>query len=505
LINSCKWDEMASRFISIWFRHLRTDWFSLREPALKLVPFVLRAPDHCRMMVVACNEHALTQGIIPGMVLADAKACNSNLEVRDDIADLAPRLLKRLAEWCIRFSPVVAVDLPDGLVIDATGCAHLWGDEMKYLSQIILKLEQRGYVVSAAIADTVGVAWGQARFGSTAIVPTGEHRAHLAELPPESLRLELSILVRLQKLGLRKVKQFFQMPRPALRRRFGTNFLMRLDQALGNQVEIVDPVIPLLPYRERLPCLEPMVTALAIEIALKELLEKICLRLQREGKGIRHCVLHCYRVDGKVVSVHIGTHRSTYQVTHLYKLFEPKLATIEPGWGIELFSLDATRVEPCDDLQASIWESQTERLSVLAALVDRIVNRAGEVVHRYVPAEHHWPERSLREAQSLEESSESVWRRSHLRPVYLLRTPERIEVSAPIPDYPPMLFRYRNVVHQVVKADGPERIEQEWWIVQGQHRDYYRVEDEAGNRYWLFRLGHYDDKTFQWFLHGYFA
>lgn len=496
---------MAARFISIWFRHLRTDWFSLREPTLKAVPFVLRAPDHGRMMVVACNEHAHQQGITPGMVLADARASVSNLEVRDDVADLAPRLLKRLAEWLYRFSPVVAVDLPDGLLIDATGCAHLWGGETTYLSAILHKLQERGYVVSASMGDTIGVAWGEARYGTTTIIPTGKLLEHLTKLPPESLRLDPSITARLHKLGLRKVKQFLHMPRPALRRRFGSQFLLRVDQALGHVAEVLDPVIPLLPYQERLPCLEPVVTAIAIEIALKEMVEKLCVRLQREGKGIRHCVLHCYRVDGKIETVQIGTHRATVHVVHLYKLFEPKLTTIEPAWGIELFSLEATRVEPCDDTQATLWESPTENLAVLAALVDRLVNRAGEVVHRYLPAEHHWPERSFRVAHSLEESAESLWQKAHLRPLQLLATPERIEVSAPIPDYPPMLFRHRGHVHQVVKADGPERIEQEWWIVQGQHRDYYRVEDEAGNRYWLFRLGHYDDKTYQWFLHGYFA
>jgi len=141
----------------------------------------------------------------------------------------------------------------------------------------------------------------------------------------------------------------------------------------------------------------------------------------------------------------------------------------------------------------------------ISELIDRLANKLGaENIHRYLPAEHYWPERSFKEA-SIHEPALVDWRRDQVRPMHVLPKPEPIEVMAPIPDYPPMLFRHQGKLHQIIKADGPERIEQEWWLQQGQHRDYYRVEDEQGNRYWLFRSGHYHDKIFQWFLHGYFA
>jgi protein ImuB len=277
--------------------------------------------------------------------------------------------------------------------------------------------------------------------------------------------------------------------------------------ALGQEIESIEPVQPIEPYQERLPCLEPIVTATGIEIALRQLLETLCLRLQQEEKGLRSAVFKGYRVDGKIEQVRIGTNRPTHHVTHLFKLFANKLSTIEPALGIELFVLEASKVDDHSSLQEKIWEGAGGLDDMrLSELIDRLANKVGvEAVHRYLPDEHYWPERSLKPTTSLQEQSITIWRMDKLRPLQLLSTPERIEVTAPIPDYPPMLFRYKGKVHQVVKADGPERIEQEWWIQEGQHRDYYRVEDEEGHRYWLFRLGHYHDKTYQWFIHGFFA
>jgi protein ImuB len=303
------------------------------------------------------------------------------------------------------------------------------------------------------------------------------------------------------------VRQFISMPRHSLRRRFGQHFLLRLDMALGKIEEFIEPVQPAEPYQERLPCMEPIATSTGIEVALKHLLETLCLRLFHEQKGLRSAIFKCYRVDGKIEKVNIGTIRPTHNVNHLFKLFETKLQTIEPALGIELFILEATGVEDHFSQQEKMWEEcgglEDERLS---ELMDRLAGKIGiQSIHRYIPDEHYWPERSFKPATSLQEKSTTGWSADKLRPLQLLPRPERIDVTAPIPDYPPMLFRYRGKLHKIVKADGPERIEQEWWLQQGQHRDYYRVEDDEGQRYWLFRSGHYDDKNFQWYLHGFFA
>jgi protein ImuB len=497
---------MAKRYVSIWFRYLTTDWFTLRQPPLKTLPFVLRASEHGRMIITAVNAIAEQQGITRGMALADARAMIPSLQVLDDKPDLSDKLLNRLAEWCIRFTPVVAKDPPDGLVLDATGCSHLWGGDIPYLQNIINKLYIRGYHVHAAMADTIGVAWGVARFGNTIVIERSKHIDALLHLPPQALRLEPEVVERLHKLGLHQVKQFIRMPRTSLRRRFGNHFMMRLVQALGQLDELLQPIeVPEL-YHERLPCLEPIVTAPGIEIALQQLLEKLCARLQREQKGLRKAILKCYRVDGKTEQVSIGTHLPSHHVEHLFKLFQLKLATIEPSLGIELFILEAPVVEDHYPQQEAMWQGTGGLHDVrLSELIDRLANKIGiHTIHRYLPDEHYWPERSFKAATSLLEKPTTYWPDTP-RPLQLLKVPERIDVSAPIPDYPPMLFRYKGKVITIAKADGPERIEQEWWLQQGEHRDYYRVEDEAGNRYWLFRLGHYHEKIYQWFIHGFFA
>lgn len=499
---------MSKRYVSIVFRYLATDWFTLHQPQLKALPLVLRAPSRGRMIITAANAIAERKGVHTGMVLADARAVLPDLQVRDDQPKLITRLLEKIAAWCIRFTPIAAIDAPDGLLLDVSGCTHLWGGDERYAADIKAKLNDKGYEVAIAMADTIGAAWALARFGKNErIIQSGAHIEALMPLPPEALRLEAESIARLHKLGLHQVKQFIRMPRASLRKRFGTHFILQLDRALGQAIETITPVKPVEPYQERLPCLEPISTATGIEIALKQLLETLCLRLRQEQRGLRTAVFKSYRVDGKLEEISISTGRPSYSVLHLYKLFETKLPTIEPALGIELFVLEATKVEEHMPAQEKMWQGSAGLEDMrLSELIDRLSNRVGsQSVHRYLPDEHYWPERSFKLSTSLQEQPATTWRADRLRPLQVLHRPEKIDVSAPIPDYPPMLFRYQGKVHQIVKADGPERIEQEWWLQQGQHRDYYRVEDEEGHRYWLFRLGHYDDKTFQWFLHGFFA
>jgi protein ImuB len=401
------------------------------------------------------------------------------------------------------------MDAPGGLLLDVTGCAHLWGGEKFYLAEISKRLTAFGYDVRVAMADTIGAAWAHARFGKGAAnIEQGKQSKALLPLPAAAIRIQPEVNQRLEKLGLREISSFINMPRPSLRRRFGEELLQRLDQALGTRVEEVIPLHPVEIYQERLPCLEPIVTATGIEIALKRLLDALCQRIQKEEKGLRVAWLKCYRVDGKIEQLKIGTNRPSSNPVHLFKLFENKIDTIEPALGIELFILEAPQVEDTVIVQDQLWLDKSGLANTeLAELLDRIEGKIGPGhIQRFVPAEHYWPERSFALASSIDETIQSSWKVDRPRPLQLLSKPELIEVTAPIPDYPPMLFRYRGKLHKIAKADGPERIEQEWWLQQGQHRDYYAVEDEEGQRYWLFRLGHYDAaKTYQWFMHGFFS
>ncbi|RYG21321.1 MAG: DNA polymerase Y family protein [Chitinophagaceae bacterium] len=500
---------MKRRYMTIWFRHLLADRMSLRKPELKDKSFVFKSIIRNRVVVSAGNNNAQLQGISVGMPLADALAILPDLEVFQENPKQHERLLKALGEWCIRYTPAVAVDLPDGLILDISGCTHLWGGEAGYYKEIINRLRKLGYDVRGAIADTIGTARAIARYGNISpIIKCNQQRDALLPLNPAALQLENATLHKLNKLGLNTIGSFISMPRSVLRRRFGDNMLMKIAQALGNEEEQITPLHIPQPFEQRLPGLEPIKTATGIEIAIKKLLELLCKQLNAEGMGLRSATLKCYRIDGKIINTDIGTNMPNSNPGHLFKLFELKIAAIAPGMGIELFVMEATKVEELNPFQESLWQKEGGlKDSGLAELLDRLAGKLGtSVIHRYLPQARYWPERSVKSVASLNEKLEIAWRNDRPRPVQLLGAPEPIEVTAPIPDYPPMLFRYKGLTHKIKKADGPERIEREWWLDEGQHRDYYTVEDEAGKRYWLFRSGHYNgEKPSGWFIHGFFA
>jgi protein ImuB len=499
---------MEKRFMALWFCRLKTDWKILRQPEFADIPFVFAMPDHNRIIITALNAIAQAEGLQVGMRVADAKAITPSIKVLNDIAGREIKLLSAIGEWCIRYSPAVAVDLPDGLILNISGCCHLWGDEAAYLNEVVQRFQSKGYTVKAAIADTIGTAWAMARFSlANMIVPVKEHKQALMKLPPAALRIEQPILERLHKLGFNKISAIMQIPRSELRRRFGDGLILRLMQALGEIEEYMPLVKEPEPYQERLPSMEPIRTRTGIEIAIRQLLERLTARLASEGKGIRTAILSTYRIDGKVQQVSIGTHKATYQVEHLFKLFELRIEEIEPDLGIELFVIDAPKVEEVVIPQQVIWKGKPKlEDSGIAELLDRLAGKVGtQAIHRYLPQEHYWPERSIANSINVQEKPQTFWRTDVQRPTQILSQPQLIEVSAPIPDYAPMLFRYNGHVHHIKRSDGPERIEREWWLEKGEHRDYYIVEDQQGFRYWVFRSGHYGQRQNQWYIHGFFA
>jgi protein ImuB len=490
---------------AIWFPHLMTDWMLRRQPGLKDQPFVLAGTEKGRRVVQAVNRVARERGAFTGMVVPDCRAMVPDVQVFDCEEGQREKILNALAEWCIRYTPLVALD-GDGLILDASGCTHLWGGEEGYLREIHERFRNFGYHLRTGMTDTIGCAWAVCHFGKNAtIVPEGKQANALSSLPPAALRLEAATVERLEKLGLKTIGTFMSMPRVALRRRFGQHLLTRLDQALGAEMEMMTPVQPPSPYEERLQCMDPVRTAPGIEVALKTLLEILCQRLNHEGKGLRKCELKCYRLDGNIQKIETGTNRPTRNVSHLFKLLEIKISQIDPDLGIELFILEAPVVEDLSNAQDALWSVSSANETAVAELADKIIGKIGsEAIRRYLPDEHYWPERSVKAVVSLTEKSACLWRTDLPRPIHLLPVPEAIEVSVPMPDYPPLLFYYQGMLHTVKKADGPERIEQEWWIREGLFRDYYCVEDEKGARYWIFRAGDYNSGVPKWYLHGFF-
>ena len=495
-----------ARIVVIWLPQLMTDSVLRRQPELKDLPFVLANNEKGRRVVKSVNTVAQQKGVFTGMVVADCRALVPELQILDYDEARSKKLIMALAEWCLRYTPFVSAS-EDVLILDASGCPHLWGGEQGYLRDIHKRFKNFGYHVRIGMADTIGCAWAVCHYGKNgSIIAEGKQADAISTLPSAALRLEKTAWEKLDKLGLKTIGSFMTMPRTALRRRFGQGLLKRLDQALGAEMEMITPIKPPSPFEERLPSLEPIRTAAGIEIAIKNLLETLCERLTKESKGLRKCELRCYRIDGNIQKIDIGTNRPTRNLIHLFKLFELKINQIEPDLGIELFILEAPIVEDLLSSQDALWAMSSANEAAVAELVDKLAGKIGSnAISRYLPAEHYWPERSIKKTTSLTEKSDAEWKTNLPRPLHLLSKPEVIEVSVPMPDYPPLLFYYKGIRHTVKKADGPERIEQEWWVQDGLYRDYYCVEDEKGARYWLFRSGDYNSGNPKWFIHGFFA
>lgn len=499
---------MTRRYVSLWFKHLVTDWLARRDPALASIPFVICRPERGRTIIVQANSVAEDSGVTIGMALPDARALLPQIENFDDKPGFAQQLLDQLAEWAIRYTPGVQVTGDDGFLLDITGCAHLRGGEHAYLRDMVVRLRSAGIESRGAMADTMGAAWAIARYGTEKpiIEPVKQAQA-IKLLPPEALRIDPATVERLEQLGIRRIDDLQKLPRAALNRRFGPALTLRLCQALGEAPEAFVPRRLLEPYQERLTCSDGIATADGIAKALHHLLAKLCDRLAHENKGLRGLCFESYRLDGVRQELSVGTNRPVRNANHLFKLLENKLDTIEPALGIEVFTLTASGVGDLPASQDAMIGQGPALDDAFPELVDRFSNRLGaQALSRYMPQEHHTPERSIRRMMDFTATPATGWNTGRLRPIRLVSPPEPIEVTAPVPDYPPMFFRHHGKLHRVRKADGPERIEREWWLEAGEARDYFRVENETGTRFWLYRSGHYKDgEPARWFLHGYFA
>lgn len=475
-------------------------------------PFVLATSAGGRRIVTAVTGAAAAEGISAGMGLADAQALAPDVRVEeaDFIADAAA--LTRLAAWCGRFSPWTAPCGADGIFLDVTGCAHLFGDEAALAAQAVRRLARQGIEARAAIADTLGAARALSCFGKEIAinVPPGATRQALADLPVEALRLDPETAALLVRLGLTRIGELYPIPRAALAARCGAGVALRLDQALGLAAEPLSPLPPQPLRWSHRSFAEPIATAEAIAAALHDLLQHLTQRLGADGVGARQLALALYRIDGRVERAGVGTAFPSRDTRHLALLFEEKLPQIDPGLGIEDMVLTATCAEKLAAAQLGLQHDRGADDADLGALIDRLANRFGtRALARPMVRESHIPERAVRFVAPLTGGhSGATWSPIRLRPVRLLPRPEPIAATAPVPDDPPLLFRWRQRTHRVRAADGPERIAPEWWRQSEteEARDYYRVEDDDGQRFWLYRAGLYHpDRAPRWFLHGFFG
>jgi protein ImuB len=471
-------------------------------------PLVTRAHNGRRQVVAAANAAAQALGISPGMPLAEAEARLPGLAVHEaaPLADQAA--LEALGAWCLRYTPLLAAPAEAGLLLDVTGCTHLWGGEAGLLADLLGELQAAGYAARAALASTPGAAWALARFGQNpTIVPEGEEPTALAALPMAALRLPPEMVQGLALLGLERIGQLAEMPRASLTRRFGTAPHRALDAAL--QGEPITPWLPEAVLRQRTSFLEPLLTAEALAIAIQRLVAALCDELARIDRGARILDMHFERVDGSVQSLRVGTAKPSRAPLHLARMLCEKLDTVAPGFGIEAMRLVVPLAEPLRPQQSSAAFGEAPPGDI-AALVDRLSNRLGEGrVFRMAPTPSDVPERSARRVPPLT-APPSNWPLDWPRPVRVFTPPFPVEAIAALPDGPPAAFTWQRQRRRIRRADGPERIAGEWWRHEAETtalRDYWQVEDEAGRRYWLFRRGDGQDEAtgdLRWFLHGLF-
>ena len=497
------------------FRAMKPDEGGARGPrpsprANTRQPLVLITSAAQREIIYAACPEAQALGLRPGMAVAQARACVPDLEVQPADAERDALLLQRFLHHAVRYwTPSAASDGRDGIWLDLHGTTHLFGGERRFCEQVLRFFARLGYTARIALADSSGAAHGLARYATSSltIVPSGKTVEAIAPLPIEALRLSSDMAARARRFGIERVGDMLGMPRAPLAKRLGQDALLRLDQAIGREVEQIAPVRIAEPSLVARQLVEPIATAEAIGHVIGRLAEDLCTLLADRGIGARRLRMSFRRVDNDEQTILLGTARATRDARHLTRLFQLQIETIDPGLGIESAQLLAERVEPLAAIQEAVTFLGGLSNEDLAPLVDQLSGRVGEhAVFRAAPVESDVPERAVARVSPLDRTGRwSTWR----RPVRLLHRPERLtHVVALLPDHPPRRFTWRGESHVVVAGDGPERIHGEWWVRDGELwavRDYFRIEDTKGHHYWLFRRGDGDDAStgdFSWWMHG---
>lgn len=477
-----------------------------------LPPLVTSFADRQKMVIGAADDAALALGLAPGMALTHARVLVPELDVRDGDPAADAALLHRLALFAVRrWTPTAMVDDDHGLLMDLTGVAHLHGGEETMARRVIRFCARLGVTARMAVAGNIGAAHALARFGGARVAVCEEHGEPeaLAPLPVAALRLTPAQKDAARRLGIESVGDLLAMPRGPVAKRFGASLIARLDQAIGRLPEPFDALVPFEVPQEEMRFAEPIGSAEPIAAAMAELVGALCETLRHRSLGARVVRLTCDRVDREDQVVAVGMARGTRDVRHILRLLGMKVETIEPGYGIDAMRLVAVRTEP---LGPSNVEGDLAGVEAdLASLVDQIATRLGaEAVFRSSAVETHVPERSVR---LVHPSAEPVdWPSRWPRPARILRRPEPLDgVIALLPDQPPRRFVWRGRMHVVARADGPERLVGEWWKRTSEAysvRDYFRLEDERGERFWIFRRGDGQSPRtgdLSWHMHGFFG
>ena len=512
------------RFLSLWLERLPTDRIErqLSPAPAEQAPRVVVRDIKSALRLVAVNEAASKLGLNPGLALADARAMFPAIVVEHADGSADRRLLEAIVDWANRYTPLVGLDAPDGMMLDVTGCAHLFGGEDAMVRDIVRRLRAQGFIARATIAATPGAAWAVTHHGKPGVVQAAATQAALLPLPLAALRLDAGTIDALARVGLKRIADIVDRPRAPLAARFGARLLQRLDQAFGRLNEPIAPRLPVPPYLAERIFPEPLVLESDILLTIEQLAAELARRMEERGDGARALQMTLFRVDGAVRRLSVATSRPLRDPRLLCRLFKEKFAVLtdelDPGFGFDLVRLAVTNADSlAADQQHFIAPGESS--DDVADLIDRLGARFGlRRVIRYVPQETHIPEYAVvavpaREAQGIKWPAVNPPQQDSVgptRPLRLFERPEAIEAVAEVPDGPPARFSWRRMQHQVARADGPERIAMEWWRDDKGRpltRDYFRVEDQTGRRFWLYREGLYNREVDRahWYLHGVFA
>lgn len=462
------------------------------------------------MRIAALDHAALTLGLVPGMTLADARARVPELVAfdHDDKADAD--LLDWIADSCDRYTPTVATDPPDGLILDISGCSHQFAcGENGLAEHLIGRLDRLGLSARYAIAATPDAACALARYGGDDV------RA----LSVKALRTTPDIHVALERAGLRRIGDVAALPSAPLAARFGMDLPVLLARILEQEDVRIVPrrTPPEITVDARFA--EPVARIDDVLATITRLIEDAVIALSERGQGGRGFAAALFRSDGHVARLTVETAQPVRDVKVLDRLFRERIDTLsdplDPGFGYDLIRLDVLATEPLASEQLQLEGGAIAEVE-LAALIDRLTVRLGRGrVRRFVAVDSHIPEQCALELPVADITRTNIWPASEpgdppLRPIHMFDPPHRIDVMAEVPDGPPRQFKWRQTLHEVVRSEGPERIASEWWQRAdgaGLTRDYYRVEDVRGRRFWLFRHGLYgaEMKHPDWYLHGLFA
>jgi len=508
------------RILALWFARLPTDRLQRqRRASPDDPPLALSIKSNNARIIYAVDLKAARLKLSPGMPLASARAMVRELTVVEADEPADADLLDGIADWCDRFTPFVAIDGVDGLLLDVTGTTHLFGGEAAMLETVRAAIARQGFTVRAALAGTAVAARALARYADATVAAPGMEAEAVAFLPVAALDLDSKDTHALRRAGLKTIAQVAGRTRAELNARFGKEMVFKLERALGQSEKPISPRRVLPDYMAEHRFAEPVTAQAVVADSILSLAGTLCRLLEERGQGARILEAGFFRSDGGVRRILLETARPLRDPKIVARLFRERLDAladpIDPGFGFDLIRLGALHAERLGPESIGL-EARPDDDKEIDFLIDRLAARFGS--HRIVvfqPQDTHIPEAAgaAVPAQHAPETklcwNARVSGEAPRRPLRMFAKPEPIEVMAQIPDGPPLRFRWRRVLHAVSRAEGPERIAMEWWRNQSPQptRDYFRIEDEAGKRFWLYRDGLYGREPFapRWYVHGLFA